>query len=65
MEESERQRFIDRMIMQILDLYSEGKVPLPPEDVIAARAAYLYDMSVDPVMKGSFASRRQRERTRR
>ena len=41
MEETERQRFIGRMIMQILDLYSEGKVPLPPADVIAARATYL------------------------
>ena len=41
MMETERQQFIDRMIMQILDLYSEGKVPLPPADAIAARAAYL------------------------
>ena len=41
MKETERQRFIGRMIMQILDLYSEGKVPPPPADVIAARAAYL------------------------
>ena len=67
MMETERQQFIGRMIMQILDLYSEGKVPLPPADVIAARAAYLcgvYDMSVNPGMKGSFTSRRQRERTR-
>ena len=39
--ETERQQFIDRMIMQILDLYSEGKAPLPPADVIAAREAYL------------------------
>ena len=38
MEETERLRFIGRMIMKILDLYSEGKVPLPPDDVIAARA---------------------------
>ena len=39
--ETERQRFLGRMIMQILDLYSDGKVPLPPADVIAARSAYL------------------------
>ena len=39
--ETERQRFIGRIVMQILDLSSEGKVPLPPADVIAARAAYL------------------------
>ena len=38
--ETERQRFLGRMIVQILDLYSDGKVPLPPADVIAARAAY-------------------------
>ena len=34
--ETERQRFIGRMIVQILDLYSEGKVPLPPAVVIVA-----------------------------
>ena len=39
--EIERQRFIGHMIMEILDLYVEGKVPLPLADVIAARAAYL------------------------
>ena len=33
MTETEWQQFIGRMIMQILDLYSEGKVPLPPADV--------------------------------
>ena len=44
MVETERQRFICPMIMQILDLYSEGKVPLPPADVFAARAAYLCEM---------------------
>ena len=44
MVETGRQRFIGRMIMQILELYSEGKVPLPPVDVTAARVAYLYEM---------------------
>ena len=39
--ETGRQRFLGRMIMQILDLYSDGKVPLPTADVIVARAAYL------------------------
>ena len=29
MVETERQRLIGRMIMQILDLYSEGKIRLP------------------------------------
>ena len=41
--ETERQRFIGHMIMQILDLYSEDKVPLPRADGIAARAAYLFE----------------------
>ena len=31
-----RQRFIGYMIMQVLDLYLEGKGPLPPADVISA-----------------------------
>ena len=37
----DRQQFIGHIIMQILDLYSEGKVPLPQADAISARAAYL------------------------
>ena len=41
MVDTEQRRFNGRMIMQILDLYSEGKRPLPPADVIAARGAYL------------------------
>ena len=39
--QTERQRFIGYMIMRVLDLYLEDKVPLPPADVIAARVAYL------------------------
>ena len=39
--QAERQWFIGYMIMPVLDLYLEGKVPLPPADVIAARVAYL------------------------
>ena len=38
--ETERLRFIGHMIMQILDLYLEGKVLLLPADAIIARAAY-------------------------
>ena len=64
--ETERQRFLGRMIMQILDQYSDGKVPLPSADVIAARAAYLCEKYMISAWneKCSFASRRQRERTR-
>ena len=39
MTKTERQQYIGRMTLQILDLYSEGKVPLPPADVIRLEAA--------------------------
>ena len=39
--QTERQRFIGYMIMLVLDLHLEGKVPLPPADVIAVQVAYL------------------------
>ena len=39
--QTERQRFIDYMITRVLDLYLEGKVPLPSADVIAVRVAHL------------------------
>ena len=38
---TEQQRLIGYMVMWVLDLYLEGKVPLPPADVIAARMVYL------------------------
>ena len=37
--QTKRQRFIGYMIMRVLDPYLEGKVPLPPADVISARLA--------------------------
>ena len=38
--QTKRQRFIGYMIMRVLGLYLEGKVPLPPADVFAAQVAY-------------------------
>ena len=39
--QTERQRSIGYMIMRVLDLYLEGKSPLPPADAITTRVAYL------------------------
>ena len=41
LEEIETDRQVGCMIMWILDLYLEGVVPLPDDDLIAARINYL------------------------
>ena len=57
LEEMETRELIGRMIVWILDLYLEGVVPLPNDDLIAAYLSVKSIKLTDPEMKSSFASR--------